>query len=97
MFYTCCSLYSHNNDGKTNWKRQVDLRLSVTASDHQLQVDEFVTSVFGDKGQPKGNEFIMPVSEAKGQPEVDEVITSVFGRQIFDIRLRLLNVRFQTK
>ena len=82
MFYTCWSLYSRNNDGKTNWKRQVD---------------EFITSVFGDKGQPKGNEFITSVSEAKGQPQVDEVITSVFGRQIFDIQLRLLNDRFQTK
>ena len=62
-----------------------------------VKVDEFITSVFGDKGQPKGNEFITSVSEAKGQPQVDEVITSVFGRQIFDIQLRLLNDRFQTK
>ena len=52
IFYTCCSLNSRNNNGKTNGKRSIDLRPSATALDHQLQTDEFITSVFGAKGQP---------------------------------------------
>ena len=63
------------------WVLGTGPRIWNQVSKGHLEVDEFITSVF----------------EAKGQPQVDGFITLVFWGQIFDIRFRLLNVRFQTK
>ena len=85
MFYTCCSLYSHNNYGKTSNLQAI--RPSVTDwSIYNVgfpHVDEFITPLFGAEGQPQLNEFITSNSEAKGQPQVDVFINVSFRASDF--------------